>query len=261
MDNQTDRDFFEILIYESQMASLAIIAALDNELAPLKRDFIKTSTQPLVGSIHISEGRLPYVNKKIICCVFGVGKVLASMATQAMIERYNPEHIFLIGACGGSSKDIYAGDIIIPSHTIQSDYDLTCFGFKPGEFQGSSSDQKIDRLPTDQDIVRQGLSLNVSLIEIQGRKPCLKTGLMATQDCLETNVDRLKENEITFDYLGFEMESAAVNIVCHYNQVKFNAIKGVLDTGGIFEKDFFEKNIEKICENSYRVLAALLGKK
>ncbi|MFP4363128.1 MAG: 5'-methylthioadenosine/S-adenosylhomocysteine nucleosidase, partial [Spirochaetia bacterium] len=63
----------------------------------------------------------------------GVGKVLAALAAQYLIDCYNPEAVIMLGAAGGLRQNMNIGDIIIATDCLQYDFDATAFGFKIGE--------------------------------------------------------------------------------------------------------------------------------
>ena len=72
-------------------------------------------------------------NQETIVGMTGVGKVMAAIVTQKMIDVFSPKKIIFAGIAGCLSNDIDIGDIVISTDTIQHDMDASALGFKIGE--------------------------------------------------------------------------------------------------------------------------------
>jgi len=239
---------------------IAILTALQTEGDPVIMDFIQKKLETEVGSLKFYSGKLSSIKPKVYLGVFGIGKVQAAMATQFVIDRFSPDHIFLIGACGGVTKEVNPGDILIPNKTVQADFDTTCFGDEKGEFQGPTDDIKYKEFETDKRVIKffkkNKVAKNIKLIK--GKRPVIRYGSFVSQDKFETDKRQLEILEKEFRCIGFDMEAAAVNIVSSMNDIPFNMIKSVLDTGGELDMDFYNEYIKVVCGNSYQVLRAYL---
>ena len=62
-----------------------------------------------------------------------MGKVNAAICTQILIGEFHAEKIIFGGVAGGLLPGLRQGDVVISSHTVQFDIDLTAFGRRRGE--------------------------------------------------------------------------------------------------------------------------------
>jgi adenosylhomocysteine nucleosidase len=239
---------------------IAILTALQTEAHPVLDELLQKKLERKIRSMRFYSGELPQIKSKIIFGICGIGKVQAAMATQFIVDTFSPDHIFLIGACGGATKGVNPGDILIPTKTIQSDFDTTCFGDERGEFQGPVDTIKYKEFETDRKMKTFLKKKYIAkyLIRIEGKKPIFRYGNFVSQDCFETDKKKLENVEKEFSCIGFDMEAAAVNIVSAMNNVPCNVIKGVLDSAGEFDIELYKKYIHAICANSYQVLRIFL---
>ena len=68
----------------------------------------------------------------------GVGKVNAAICAQMLMGLYRPSAVAFSGVTGGLVRNMAVGDIVIASHLIQFDVDLTAFGRRHGELPDSN---------------------------------------------------------------------------------------------------------------------------
>ena len=71
--------------------------------------------------------------KETVTGITGVGKVMAAMTTQKLIDFFSPEGIIFTGIAGAVNPGLGIGDIVIAKECMQHDIDATSLGFKPGE--------------------------------------------------------------------------------------------------------------------------------
>jgi len=241
------------------MTRIAIISALAIELAPLLAEVKNKRRELTLGDITFYSGSLPGIKPKIYFCSFGIGKILASLTTQRLIDAFHPDHIYLIGACGGARTGVYPGDIIVAENTAQADFDITCFGFAKGEFHGSLESHRHRMFNTDHYLVQWVTGKKISGLHIVlQRFPRIRIGLLISQDTFETNAQKIDSLEKDFAYNGIDMEAAAVNIVARFNNIPFNVIKSILDKAGSLDMNFYIKYMSVACQNSYTVLKTFL---
>jgi adenosylhomocysteine nucleosidase len=98
---------------------IALMYAFDQEGALLR------SKLSLEDSVF-TKGRIFWIGKlegkEVIIVNSGVGMTNAAMATQLLIDKYNPEEIIFTGICGGIDSSNHIGDIVIPDSWATHDY-------------------------------------------------------------------------------------------------------------------------------------------
>jgi adenosylhomocysteine nucleosidase len=96
------------------MSMIAIVAALDIELAPLVRDW-----QSRVLSYEGREFRVhEHANQAAVAG--GIGRVAATLAARAMVTRYHPQLLISAGVAGALSPELKAGSLFTPYRVIDS---------------------------------------------------------------------------------------------------------------------------------------------
>lgn len=117
--------FREVQILKtSQNAQIGIIAALNEELAPLLDNFNKDKfTHEDVGNIRFTRVDIETkINKQKITLVLAkqdrMGNVDTAFIASIMRMKFNIKHLFMIGVCGGrESQNIRIGDILMPNES------------------------------------------------------------------------------------------------------------------------------------------------
>jgi adenosylhomocysteine nucleosidase len=137
--------------------------------------------------------------------VTGVGKVNASRALTEAIQKERIELIFNIGFAG-ATKPFQVGDLAIVNQSRYHDFNLTMFGYEPGQVPGHPAYFETDRLWYD---------------KIRKMMPDLKEGTLLTGDCFMSGT--------ADEHLLFDMEGAALYQVAHHYQIPMVSIKIVSD--------------------------------
>ncbi|MBI5614601.1 5'-methylthioadenosine/S-adenosylhomocysteine nucleosidase [Candidatus Gottesmanbacteria bacterium] len=241
------------------MQTIAIISALRKELEPLFIDIQKKKQVAELNGITFYSGYLKGVSERIIFGSFGIGKVLASLSTQFLIDTFHPNHIYFIGACGGTMHGVKPGDVIVADSTIQSDFDITCFGYTKGEFQLDRDGILFKEFKTDISLVNWIKTDYICNFEsIKNCMPSILSGRMISQDTFETKKMTFNRLQREFHFFGIDMESAAVNVVCHFNAVSFNVVKSAIDITGQLDLNFYRAYYPVVCTNAYKFLKTYL---
>ena len=242
---------------ENSSKRIAFVAALPEEMEPLRKvaTAIKEEVSDRLSAIYSCS--LPFVKDEIFFSLVGVGKALASANTQRIIDRFQPDLIFLIGSCGGPTKGAYPGDIVIPTSTAQSDYDLTCSGYELGASKGVTG-----LLPVFAETETQfGNSIREQahhLVEVEGRTPRILSGVMTSRDSLITQSVEIEAVERSFHHVGWDMEAAAVNLIANLNGIPCCIVKGILDRNGIHDKSLSKKIEKTVYENLFQIVYSAL---
>ncbi len=98
----------------SNVIKLAIIAALEREVAPIVRGW----EQKFID-IYGYRKRCWSSGTSVVVCA-GVGQQRAHECTQVVIETFAPEVITSIGFAGATVPDLTAGDVLVPAKVVSS---------------------------------------------------------------------------------------------------------------------------------------------
>jgi len=240
------------------MRNIVILSALNSELKLLKRIASDMKELDKSNGIKFSECRLPGVRGNIVTGSFGMGKVLAAMACQYAIDHYSPDKVLLVGACGGFSKAIKKGDILISNKSVQADMNLLSTGKMLGVYQGPDEINRQRFTNHDMEVVETSSSINPHLEKVLGRKPELRIGIIASHDKIECDKTIVKQIYNEFKSSGIDMETASCAIVCNCNDIPFSSIKSVFDLDGLFDQTDYVNNIEIYHRNALRVIVEIL---
>ncbi len=229
---------------------LGVIGAMSEEVQLLRGELedVKTS---LHAEIEVSQGN--YKGTDIALAQSGIGKVNATICTQMMINLFSPTKLVFSGVAGGLLPNMRAGDIIVASHVVQYDMDLTAFGRRRGETPGR--DRLIECNP---DLVGKATSAFDAAFEDIGDGPNLMLGTIASGDQFVQGRDMRRWLQREFAALAAEMEGAAFGYTCHLNNLPFAVIRALSDSSSESASDDFEQNLHTACQNSFRVMDQMI---
>lgn len=228
----------------------AIIGAMDEEVA-LVRDHMEIAETSIHAQIEVTRGK--FEGKEIVLAQSGVGKVNATICTQMLIDLYQPRALVFSGVAGGLLPNMRVGDIIIASHVVQYDMDLTAFGRRHGET--ATGDRQIECDPA---LVEAATKAFDAAFEDGDDHPNLMLGTIASGDRFVQDTDTLRWLQREFAALATEMEGAAFGYTCQLNNLPFVVIRGLSDGSGEGAKDDFRENLHLVCKHSFALLTELV---
>lgn len=163
-----------------------------------------------------------------IIAISGIGKVSASITTQAIIDKYSPDYIINAGTCGGTDSSVAPLSFYLVDKCFQFDFDVTQIDdVEIGYIQ--EYDKKFFTAYT------KGLNF-------------LEKANLATADRFS---NQPKDLALIFDNNCAirDMEGCAIAQTCTSNNVPFVSIKGVSDVygSGIAKEQFFA-NLGTVCQ-------------
>jgi adenosylhomocysteine nucleosidase len=223
-------------------SQIAILASMREELEMLL-PLVKIHSKKIELNFPTWQGELN--ERKIIIQLTGIGKVNAAMSTQKLLSKQKISHIYNFGVAGGVSKKINIGDVIYATNTVQSDLDLTLFGFKKG--QVLNLDKRY--LPT---------FYKKSFLKSLTKKCPIKFGNVVSADQFIADRKTVLKIGQEFKALAKDMEAAAIGYVCYMNKVPLTVIKGICDNSGKFASDEFKKYLKLATVNCIKVLLELI---
>lgn len=112
------------------MSLIGIIGAMDSEVRELKGMMSEVTVFKKAGMEFY---RGIFEGKPAVVVQCGIGKVNAAMCTQAMIDEFHVDYVINTGIAGSLRNEINIGDIVLSTEAVQHDFDITAWGYKPGE--------------------------------------------------------------------------------------------------------------------------------
>ncbi len=229
---------------------LAVVGALEEEVELIRSGMVNATEETHAG-IRVSIGE--FRGSKIALAKCGIGKVNATICTQMLIDRYDPGRLLFSGVAGGLLPNMQVGDLVIASHLIQYDMDLTAFGRRPGELPGENR-----MIESDPELVGLSAEAYDRAFTQADDEPSLMMGTVVSGDRFISDRETLRWLQREFSALATEMEGAAVGYACRLNEVPFVVVRGLSDTAGDTAHQDFDANLKLVCRNSYRLLEELI---
>lgn len=229
---------------------LAVIGAMKEEIDALSAEMAVAERKVHAG-IEVVRGHFGEVELVLAQC--GIGKVNATICTQMLVDLYRPHALIFSGVAGGLLPNMNIGDVVIASHLIQYDMDLTAFGRRHGELPGK--DRMIE---SDPRLVQMAADAFDRAFAGAADGPSLMMGTVVSGDRFVQDPDKLRWLQREFSALATEMEGAAVGYTCDLNDVPFVVIRGLSDTACDTATSDFETNLAAVCDSCFRVLRLLI---
>ena len=230
---------------------LAVIGAMKEEIDLIEAAMTVSERRTRAG-IETLLGSFQGVEIVVAQC--GVGKVNATICTQMLIDHHQPGAVVISGVAGGLLPNMRVGDMVIASHLIQYDMDLTAFGRRHGELPGMDSRM----IESDPGLVQKAAAAFDAAFPHPAAGPSLILGTVVSGDRFIQDPETLRWLQREFSALATEMEGAAVGYTCELNGVPFVVIRVLSDTASETASDDFASNLDRVCENSFRLLECLV---
>ena len=230
---------------------LAVIGAMKEET-----DLIEAAMTVSARQTHarIETVRGDFGGVGIVLAQCGIGKVNATICTQMLIDRFPPGALVFSGAAGGLLPNMRVGDVVIASHLIQYDMDLTAFGRRHGEVPGQDNRM----VESDPGLVQMAAAAFDAAFPASAAGPSLMLGTVVSGDRFIQDPKTLRWLQREFSALATEMEGAATGYTCGLNGVPFVIIRALTDIASESASGDFALNLDSDCKNSFRLLACLV---
>ncbi|MCG8633146.1 MAG: 5'-methylthioadenosine/adenosylhomocysteine nucleosidase [Desulfobacterales bacterium] len=201
---------------------IGIIGALDEEVK-LVCDHLKNAKQLTKARSSFHTGKLGETEVTVVKC--GVGKVNAAISTQILIDWFHCDRIIFGGVAGALIAGLNQGDVVISSHAVQFDIDLTAFGRRHGELAGQER-----LIEADKGLIEAGTDAFDELTETMSDPPALVVGTIVSGDSFISDPDTIKWLQREFGAACTEMEGGAVGYTCKINDIPFVIIRIISDS-------------------------------
>lgn len=199
-----------------------IIGAMDTEIQMIREKMDYCRTNSLYG-LKIYQGRIGNVDVVVAKC--GIGKVNAARCAQILIDRSKPDYLINTGVAGGIGQSLRIGDMVLSTHLVQHDFDMTCLGCVIGCQQLEGEKDKPTLFYADESLLN---SFEAAARETAG-EITIHRGPIATGDTFVA--DRSTKERIfeTFGALACEMEGGAIAQVAQAARVPFLVVRAISD--------------------------------
>ena len=177
----------------------------------------------------------------------GVGKVATAMATQHLIDRFQPDAIIFSGLAGAINPDYEIGDVVIARDCVQHDLDASEMGFPRGtvpytNFRFFETDEALREMARSARVLHK-----------------IHEGRIVSGDQFITKRELSHMSYLTDELMGdaVEMEGGAMGQVCAYNKVPYLVIRTISDKANSEAFVDFSRFINVVAKNSFDILSHL----
>lgn len=229
---------------------VGIIGAMNEEMELVLKEMESVVAHECAG-MKFFQGRLG--NTDVALGLSGIGKINAAMATQIMIDRFGARKVMLCGLAGSLTPALQRGDVVVSSHVVQYDFDLTSFGRRPGEIP--NSERLVEADPT---LLKLACHAFDSEYLDQPNRPQLLVGVIASGDSFVSDKRKLKWLQREFGAVATEMEGAAVGYVCHRNKIPFVVVRIISDNASSGAATDFREALESAAKKTLTLITGML---
>lgn len=203
-------------------APLGIIGAMTVEIEALLQAAEIEKTERFC-SMEFHSGTLSGV--PIVAVICGAGKVNSALSAQVLIDHYHPRGVLNIGVAGGLAG-VKIGDVVIATHCVQHDYDITSAGNHPmGEIPLPGSAGYVVEIPCDahlSEVLAKGAQ------SLYGK---VWRGPIVTGDQFIADSAKARQLHEQFGALACEMEGASIAHACLLNGLPCAVLRTISDNG------------------------------
>lgn len=197
---------------------IGIIGAMAQEVEILQAALTDKRTWEQAGA-KFYQGMID--DQEIIVVESGIGKVLASITTSLLIQKYDVDVIINTGSAGGIGKGLAVGDVVLSNQVAYHDVDVTGFGYEYGQLPAG--------MPLYYDASQELIQAFEQAAKVAGLNT--KTGLIVTGDTFVNRSEKVQEILSHFPQaLACEMEGAAIAQTARQFNVPFIIIRAMSDT-------------------------------
>lgn len=230
---------------------IGIIGALAEEVDSIYKRL--NDPEPITkAGIVFYKGTLEGINVTVVKC--GVGKVNAAIVTQILIDTFECGRIIFGGVAGALIAGLKQGDVVISSHAVQFDIDLTAFGRRRGELAGR------DRLIEADSYMVQAAAKSFDKLMEEMKMPVeMIVGTVVSGDSFISDPDTIKWLQREFSGVCTEMEGGALGYTCAINEVPFVIIRIISDSAGDDAVREFDSFLSKSSEMLSQLIVGIIN--
>ena len=228
------------------MKKVGILGAMDCEVEGLRTLLCDAQPKKLCAW-DLTEG---FVGAHSVFLVrSGVGKVLSSAVTQALICEHQPDILIFTGIAGAIDPKLQIGDVVVATDCIQHDMNATGIGFPHGEIPYTG----IREVMCDDALRKLALSwVAPDGVKVIGGRVLSGDQFITGNRTHHPHLDDLAGAVV-------EMEGAAFATVAQLNRVPSCIIRTVSDNADGHSRVAFEEFMEIATKHSVEVVRHVLA--
>ena len=195
---------------------------------------------------------------RVHTAVTGVGKVMAAMTVQRLIDQLQPRAVLMVGVAGGLNPELEIGDVVAAADTVQHDLDATALGIPRGTVPFTSY-RFIAASPR---LLTYAVQVQLEGKTVSGRAVRLFSGRILTGDQFMSRSAQQQCSYLRGELAGdaVDMESAAVAQVCAVNKVPHLIVRVISDTADGQAKVDFQRFLPVAGERILNMVQPILAR-
>ena len=183
---------------------------------------------------------------EVIAVQAGPGKIQCASATQLIIDKFNPNFVFDVGASGSLSDDVNLYDIVCVEHSYEYDvYSNKDFQNIPEDLKTSTVLNKV----SSKEVLKEFLNWAK-----ENTGAIIKVGNIASGEKNVDNKDIRQKLHNKLDAIACNWETSAVLKTAQLNGIKSFSFRVITDNAGEEMKDNLNANWKKALEIMFTTL-------
>ena len=226
---------------------IGIIGAMEAEVALLRDSLNGLETHRFGKNFVVYTGQ--FAGKDIALCQSGIGKVNAAIATTLLKEHFAPDVVINTGSAGGIGGDLKVGDVVVGTHIMHHDVDVTAFGYQHGQ---------VPQLPA-------AFTCDETLVATAEKAACtfqaarVMHGLIVSGDSFINSKAAIEQIHARLPQpLAVEMEAAAIAQTCYQLDTPFVVIRAISDSAEDSASVSFEEFLEVAAKHSAQMVQQMI---
>ncbi len=226
--------------------TIAIIGAMDEELAPLKQRMTMTMDMVSIAGIEIYQGEL-CSHQSVLLAKSGIGKVNGAICVALLVEKYGCDFVLNIGSAAAVDDALNLGDVVVAETVRYHDVDAVGFGYELGQ---------VPRMPVYYQVSESHLQ-QARALQLDQFSADVCFGEVVSGDVFVNEVGRVRENFPSA--LAVEMEAGGIAQACYAFQVPFLITRSISDKGDSEALMTHEEFLQLSAENASTFVSQLLS--
>ena len=226
---------------------IGIIGAMEAEVALLRDSLNGLETHRFGKNFVVYTGQ--FAGKDIALFQSGIGKVNAAIATTLLKEHFAPDMVINTGSAGGIGGGLKVSDVVVGTHIMHHDVDVTAFGYQHGQ---------VPQLPA-------AFTCDETLVAAAEKAACtfqaarVMHGLIVSGDSFINSKTAIGQIHARLPQpLAVEMEAAAIAQTCYQLDTPFVVIRAISDSAEDSASVSFEEFLEVAAKHSAQMVQQMI---
>lgn len=229
---------------------IAIIGAMNEEVSTLGQKMNAVHKERIsLNDLPIVSGTL--AGREVVLARCGIGKVNAALATQYIIDRFQPQAVINTGVAGGLSPHALIGDLVIGENSLQHDFDVRHLNYS----KGTIPRLEVSTFPADPGLV--DLAVKAAQQELEQKR--VHKGLIVSGDQFISSREQKQKILAHFPAaVCAEMEGAAIAQAAYVNRIPHVIVRAISDQADNTAPADFQAYLLRIIPTLNAVIAGLV---